>query len=145
MRALPMAVTESFWRRLLEALYTGLEGRDTSGYAWLQSDRWTQSRDATRWTGHLECWFDLGEIASVTSDAFVHAGTLAFAARYQADDDSMSQARMQAAVRDAYEYLKRVALPDGCRVAGVTGFSLNGPLSSGHVECQITFHLHVPR
>ena len=145
MRALTMAVTEGYWQSLLEAIYTAFEDRDTAGYAWLPTDRWTQSRNAMNWTGHLECWADLGGAIRPLGHAFEHSALLAFAVRYQADDDSLSQARMHAAIRDACECLLRLVLPHGCRVQRVEGIELQGPLSSGHVECSIRFTLHVPR
>lgn len=145
MRSLNLAVTEGYWTNLLEAFYTGLEGRDVSGYAWHTSDGWTQSRHATKWTKHLECWVDLGGELSRSGAAFEHQASLAFSLRYKPDDDSVSQARMHAAIRDAAEFLARVQLPHGCRVTDITGAQIDGPFPSGFVEAVVRFTLHVPR
>ena len=145
MRSLTMAVTDGYWSTLHEALYTGLEGLDASGYAWDPSDGWSQSRSATAWTAHLEAWVDIGGTFTLTRDAYLHEGALAFALRFHADDDSISQARMHAAAHDAAEFLLRASLPHGCRVTSVNSVGFAGPMPSGYVECTITFSLHVPR
>tara|TARA_R110002126_G_scaffold152052_1_gene299125 strand:+ start:18 stop:461 length:444 start_codon:yes stop_codon:yes gene_type:complete len=145
MRALSIAVTESFWTRLLEALYTGLEDRDATGYAWAPSDGWTQSRTPEEWRAHLECWLDLGGVITLSEDAYLHECRLVFALRYHADDDSVSQARMQAAIRDACEYLLRVPLPDSARVLGISQAAIEGVYEGGWVQVTIGFTLYVPR
>lgn len=145
MRAPTMAVTAPYWTVLLEAFYTGLEGLDASGYAWDPSDGWTQSRSATSWTAHLEAWVDLGGSFTLTRDAYLHDGSLAFALRFHADDDSISQSRMHAAAHDAAEFLLRATLPHGCRVVSVNSVAFAGPMPSGYVECTLTFSLYVPR
>jgi hypothetical protein len=145
MRAIGMAVTEGYWQQLLEAFYDAFETRDASGYAWAPSDGWTQSRDTTLWTKHLECWVDLGSVGQVTRDAYVHDSSVAFGLRYSADDDSTSQARMHAAMRDACECVLRAPLPYDCRATSITSVQIAGPLPSGYVECVVRFSLHVPR
>jgi len=142
---LPMTVQAGYWRAVSEALYQGLEARDASGYAWDPSDGWRQSRTAMHWAAHLECWIDLGGSVNITRDAYLHSASMRFALRFQADDDSISQARMQAAGHDACEYLMRVQLPHGCRVITVGGYTFTGPMPSGYIEAVVSFTIYVPR
>jgi hypothetical protein len=144
MPALPMSVAEGFWRRLLETLYTGLEERDVSGYAWDTSDGWTQSRTPEQWRAHLECWIAIGGFSSFDAEGVNYNCRLIFALRYHAEDDSIAQARMHAAIRDACEYLIRVRLTDGIRVTALSDATLEGPIGDW-IEVTVGFTLYVPR
>lgn len=138
-------VTQTYWQRLLESLYSGLEARDTTAYQWATSDRWSQTRNHEAPTEHLECKIDLGGRAEFTRSGITHACHLAFASRFLPDNDSVSQARMQAAMRDAAEYLLAVVLPDGARVVTVSAMSIEGPYMGGWAVPVIEFSLLVPR
>ena len=138
-------VTQAYWVRLLETLYAGLEARDTSAYQYATSDRWGQTRNHEAPTEHLECKIDLGGRADWTSSGITHACHLMFAARYLPDDDSVSQALLQAAMRDAAEYLIAVVLPDGARVVTVASMTIEGPYQGGWAVPVIEFSLFVPR
>ena len=135
----------AYFQRLLEALYGGMEGRSTTGYAWDPSDRWTRSRTPLDWRAHLECWMDLGGTVTLAPPGYEHACRLIFGARYHADDDSTSQARLHAAIRDACEYLLAVPLPDSARVLGLDSAEIEGVYEGGWVTCTIGFSLHLPR
>lgn len=139
------ALDQVYWRTMLEAFYTALQQRDVSGYAWADSDGWTQSRTPTEWSRHLECWIDLGGTITLAPPNYQHEGRLVFAARYHADDDSTSQARLQAAIRDACELLLRLQLPDGARVLGLSQVLVEGPYQGGFVEVSIGFTALFPR
>lgn len=135
----------AYFARLLEALYAGLEGRDVTAYAWADSDGWTQSRTPTDWRAHLECWFDLGGAVVVEQPSYHHECRLVAGMRYYPDDDSLSQARIHAAMRDAIEYLLTVKLPDGARVMQVTTATIEGVYEGGWVDVSISFRLYLPR
>ena len=135
---------ETYYRTLLEALYTGLEARDTAGYQWHESDRWTQCRTPLDWTRHLEAWIDLGGEVAYESHGYTHTGHMVFAARYRADDDSRAQARLHAAIHSACEYLLGTPLPHGVRILTIAGAEITRRIGD-FVEVSITFTLRLPR
>ena len=135
----------TYYQRLLEALYSGLEGRDVTGYAWDASDGWTRSRTPPDWRAHLECWIDLGGRVVFGAPSYTHECRLVFGARYHADSDSLSQARLQAAIRDAAEYLLTRPLPDGARVQTLTDALVEGVYEGGWVTCTVSFDLYLQR
>ena len=145
MRAPSRLRGQVYYRRLIETIYTGLEGRDVSDYAWDDSDGWTQSRTAENWTEHLECWADLGGSIQLDSSAYKHSARLMFALRYAADDDSVAQARMHAAIRDACEFLLALQFPDGVRAIGITGATIDGVYNGGFAVVTVAFTLRIPR
>jgi len=138
-------VTAAYFARLLEALYDGLEGRDCTPYQWDDSDGWTQSRTPSDWRAHLECWFDLGGAVLVERSSYQHECRLLAGMRYYPDDDSISQARIHAAMRDAIEHLLTARLPECARVLGVTAATIEGVYEGGWVDVSIHFRLYLPR
>jgi len=138
-------VTAAYFARLLEALYDGLEQRDVTSYQWADSDGWTQSRTPTDWRSHLECWIDIGGAVVVQRPSYEHECRLVVGMRYYPDDDSLSQARIHAATRDAIEYLLTARLPGCARVMAVTTATIEGVYEGGWVEVSINFRLYLPR
>lgn len=134
-----------YFSRILEALYTGITARDVAGYAWAPSDGWTQSRTPGEWRAHLECWIDLGGTVRLDPHSYQHDCRLVCALRYHADDDSISQARMHAAMRDAAMFLLTSALPGSARVLTVSSMEIFGVQEGGWVEVTISFTLYLPR
>lgn len=134
-----------YFQSVLEAIYTGLEGLDTSSYSWDPSDRWRQSRTADQWGGHLEAWADLGFALTMDRSSYTHDCRLMFSCRYQADTDSIGQARIHAAIFDACEFLMGLILPGGGRVVAVTGITLAGPHNGDFVVPTIQFRIRLPR
>lgn len=102
-----MLTTAAFWQALLESLYTGLLGLDTTGYRTQDSDAWTQRTDMRReWVPrHLAASFELVPVAEVKADHYAQAAKLSFTCRYRPTDDSESQAVMMAATCAAREWL----------------------------------------
>lgn len=137
--------TASYFEGLLNALYGGLEARDVTGYAWDASDRWARSRTPGEWRSHLECWLDLGGTLRLDPPSYQHECRLVFAARYHADSDVQAQSRLQAAIRDACEYLLAVQLPDSARVLTITSATVEGTYEGGWVEVTVSFLMQVPR
>ena len=135
----------AYFARVLEQLYQGLEDRDVTGYAWHPSDGWRQSRTPTDWRAHLECWIALGGAITLAAEAYIHACRLVAGLRYHADDDSMSQARLHAAMRDACEYLLTARLEGGARVLEITDGLVEGVYEGGWVQVTIGFTLYLPR
>lgn len=137
--------SQAYWTRLLEVLYSGLEQRDTTLYQYAPSDKWTQTRNHESPLEHLETRIDIGGRAEFTRAGITHSCHLMFASRFLPDDDSVSQARLQAAMRDAAEYLMGVSLPDGARVVTVSAMTIEGPYQGGWAVPVIEFSLFVPR
>ena len=140
-----MVKAAAYFMTLFEALYAGLESRDTTWYRWADSDAWTRSRTPLDWTRHLEFWIDFGSEVKPTRPSYIHAARLIFAARYTADDDCVAQARLHAAIRDAIEYLLTADLPEAARVMEVTSAFLEGGAAQGLVTATLGFSLYLPR
>ena len=136
---------EDYFGSVLETIYSGLEGLDTTAYAWDASDRWTQSRTPDQWGAHLECWADLGANLRMDRTSYTHDCRLMFACRYQADSDSIAQARIHAAIYAASVFLMGLHFRNGGRVVAVIGISLEGPYSGEWVIPTIRFTLRLPR
>jgi len=134
----------SYFARLLEALYDGLIGRDVTGYREDESDGWTQALTPFGWTKHLECWFFLGSSVALVKPAWQYGSSLHFSMRFQEGDDSTSQSRIHAAMRDASEYLIGFSFEGGGRVLNI-GDSEVEREETGFVTITIPFTLRLPR
>lgn len=135
---------ESYFRAILESLYTGLSDLDVQGYQQSASDGWTQARITGDFFQHLEARITIDGIEERSRDEYVYNAGLAFMCRMQPDDDSLSQARLLAATLAAFEFL------DGWRHANARAV----PLSSTPLESEagpewalveIPFQLRIPR
>jgi len=133
-----------YFARLLEALYNGLIALDVTGYREATSDGWTQALTPFGWTRHLEAWFFLGSSVTLVKPAYRYGSSLHFAMRFQEGDDSTSQARIHAAMRDASEYLLGFSFGDGGRVLDI-GDSEVEREETGYVTVTIPFTLQLPR
>lgn len=104
---------------LLGALYSALILRSCAGYRWDDTDGWIQARapqESTTPYRHLEFWIDLGDMQRVGSH-HEHASRLVYAARYQPDDDALSQGIVQASVSDVAELLTSWTGPGDSRTS----------------------------
>ena len=98
--------TAEDFRVVLDALYTGLLLRPTTGYQWDASDAWRRAlyQPDPRTTSHLEALFTFGGCTREKSH-LIFDSTLMFSCRYTPDDDATSQSRLAAAADDACAYL----------------------------------------
>ncbi len=85
-----------FYQEMLESMASALEGLNTQGYRWADSDRWRRARtlDATRkGTRHLEFWIDLGKDTSLRGrTGLLHERCeLTVVCRYSLDDNFRAQ------------------------------------------------------
>ena len=102
-----MLKTASYYRDLLDRLYSAITGLDVSGYRWSDSDGWVRERrplPTSRPTRHLEAWIDLGDVARDGSH-MVHSSSLVYSVRYQPDDDGRSQGILHASISDVADLL----------------------------------------
>jgi hypothetical protein len=109
----------AYYASIIEDVQARLAGLDTTGYRWDTSDGWAQARhpaDIITAPEHLRAWFALGQAATFVRTHIEHSAVLVFAARYQADDDAISQARAHAAARAAADMLNGWSLPGGERL-----------------------------
>ena len=140
-----MVAGAEFYQDVLEALYNGIEGIDTSPFQWDGSDRFRQARyvDATRGgSKHLEVWIDLGG-ATGDPGRLSHQSTAVITHRYSPDDDSLAQARIHAATRAVWDWLEPFRGPNGCRFRP-SGYTLTAA-SAEWVETRLTFSTSLPR
>lgn len=135
---------EAYWTQLFEDVYSKLESRDTTAYQFSPSDRWTQGR-TSGWSAHLQAWVAVDGVSAFDSDTIRQAAVLYFAVRYNADDDSVSQARMNAALHDAMEFLIGYLGPYGIRVASIDGAQFIGDKASTYITAEIDFTFSIPR
>jgi len=142
-----MVVDASYYARLLEDLYDGLESLDVTGYQGADSDGWSQARtldvEGTA-VQHLECLFRLG--ANVTRQGrglFIHDAAGLFIHRWVSDDDSISQARLHAAARHLMAYLDGWSLPSGER-AVPQGYEVER-VAEDWIGVAVNFQLLIPR
>lgn len=102
-----MVTDAAYYAGIVESVVDVLTSLDVTGYAWDTSDGWTQALypDPRNGTAHLEAWIAIGDCTGITRSHMAHAFRLVFSSRYQADDDSISQARTHAAARSAVDAL----------------------------------------
>lgn len=134
------------YRVLLEGLHDAVAAIDTSDFQWHSSDRFTQARFLVPQDGgqrHLETWIDLGGIVQVQRHMEVHEARLEFIARFNPDDDSLSQARIHAAARAVRDLLAGWSHPLGARSIPA-GMEIEG-ISPEWVSVRLPFLLHIPR
>jgi hypothetical protein len=120
-----LTIPADYWRELLEQFYDGLSKLDTTNYQVDGSDRWTQSRalgsTAGGATRHLEARMRFEGVPTFGAGHVVQRASLTFVSRYTLDDDSRSQGRAQAALRDAMEYAHRFNYDRArCQVVGAS-------------------------
>lgn len=135
---------ESYFRSLLESLYTGLSGLDTQGYQQAASDGWTQARITGDLFQHLEVRITIDGIEEWSRDQYVYGAGLAFACRMQPDDDSLSQARLLAATLAAFEFLAGW-IHTNARAMPQSSVLLESEAGPEWALVEIPFQLRIPR
>lgn len=88
--------TAAYWTALIEEWYTDVEGLDTTGYRWSDSDRWTQARNPDSDLQHLSISMQVQGVSSVQGSHMLHTAQAVYSCRRVQDDDSKSQAIVQA-------------------------------------------------
>lgn len=137
---------QTYFVQLLEDIADGIENTGTEGYQFAESDRWSRTRLPGQWTAHLQFWVGFADVLSVDSESLRQRCVFYAALRYVVDDDSVSQARMQAAARDAMEYLLAYRGPDGERSYNIEGITFQPTeKASTYIEAVIPFDMILPR
>lgn len=130
---------------ILDGLYASLLARSCTGYRWDDSDGWIQARSPQESTApfrHLECWIDLGGDMQRSGSYHEHAARLVYAARYQPDDDSMSQGIAHASVADVADLLTSWGGPGDCRTSFIRATMTAAP--AGWLVVVVEFTLRYP-
>ena len=139
----------AFYEALLNELYTDLLTLDVSDHEWHSSDGYSRALYLGPGQGgnkHLECWIDLGAAVQIDRSMITQDCALVVTYRYNADDDGLSQARMQASVRQLVEYLLRFShVPSGTRCSGVKRTSSPEVIGEGWLRVTVEFTLLLPR
>jgi len=130
----------AYYAGILESLYTALSALDTTDYRWGECDRWSQS-PTPELTDHLQCWISLGTVSVFGRSKIEHESSIAWTCRYVPDDDSLSQARLHASLRDVMELLASWS-HGGARAVPVSSALTEGP---DLLQVTLRFTLVLPR
>lgn len=135
------------YQTLINELYTDIESLDTSAYQWDASDRYRRARfmDAHRsGTYHLETWVTLTDLTEIGRSKLVYQGTVITFHRFQPEQDTMSQGRMQAAARHIIDLLLRWNYPPAGARTVPTGHTVEA-LSEAWLAVTTRFTLTMER
>lgn len=139
-------VTSTYYKDLLDNIYDGIEGLSTVGYRGTDSDTWHRSRSMVQSAnrGHLLCLLWFKGRSEVRGPYQTHEVRAVFSHRYVTDDDSTSQARIQAATDNLMDYLEDWSQSDGARVIMIDSTEVT-LASETWADVAIDFILQTPR
>ena len=136
----------SYYEDLLDSLYTSLEALTATDYAWQDSDGWHRGyyemleSDTIE---HLQAGIALGGVTDWGRSQVTQEGGLVFLAHLDGSQDSLAQARIQAAMEAAMEMLTVWRHPSGARTSP-TGSTVEA-LSPEWARVVVTFSITYPR